>query len=220
MFASTTRPAPTIKFVGVFDTVKAVNDQNLFDISLNDSTEHLRHALALNENREAMLPELIYPNFNHTRTTLLRRTFVQAWFVGAHIDLGGSSEKDGLSLYPLQWMLIESRDRGLCLGFDGTFGGRAAMDDPLRIVRLHDSTQEEWNCTTENGLTLKMVDMRQHPSESPAKRYQIHINRARGSIWKKKLRNPFDEAGDLEGYCSFGKLNFGATPLSMIGKES
>lgn len=106
MLATATRDAPMIRFVGAFDTVKAVNDDHIFDISLNGSIQNFRHALALNENGEAMSPEHDFPQFvkNHQ---LLKQTFVQAWFVGAHIDMGGSSAKDGLSLYPLQWMLIE-----------------------------------------------------------------------------------------------------------------
>ena len=114
------KPAPRIQFVGVFDTVKAVHDDDLYDITLNTSTHHLRHALALHENRKHMEPETIFP-LNRSKQDALPpdRSFLQAWFAGVHIDIGGSAAKAGLSLLPLQWMLLESQSKGLCLGFAG-----------------------------------------------------------------------------------------------------
>ncbi|KAK6853685.1 hypothetical protein PG995_010497 [Apiospora arundinis] len=205
MLSSATRPAPTIRFVGVFDTVKAVNDAQLFDISFNDSIFHMRHALALNEDRAAMQPECIYPSFT-PRRTLSHRTFVQSWFIGAHIDIGGSSQKDGLSLYPLQWMLIESRETGLCLKFEGSFGGRAHIDDCLKLTGLcEDAPSQQHVFTTMNKLELKMMDIRSAHNDSSEDRYKIQINRARSSIiWKRKARKPFhQEGGQLEGHCGF-----------------
>jgi hypothetical protein len=34
---------------------------------------------------------------------------------GTHADIGGGNKHDGLSLYPLQWILSEAIDQGLCL---------------------------------------------------------------------------------------------------------
>lgn len=112
--------------------MKALNDGSLYEISFNDSIQHLRHALALNENRRAFTPEYYFPDYK--RLPLARRSIVQAWFVGAYIDIGGSAAKDGLSLYPLQWVLIESCKKGLELESDGSFGNRAKIDDPLKLV--------------------------------------------------------------------------------------
>ncbi|KAE8442407.1 hypothetical protein EG329_003365 [Mollisiaceae sp. DMI_Dod_QoI] len=39
-FSAITRPAPKIQFIGAFDTVKAVNDRSLYDISFNESIQH------------------------------------------------------------------------------------------------------------------------------------------------------------------------------------
>lgn len=209
MLAASTKPAPTIKFVGLFDTVKAVKDDNLYDITFNNSIQHLRHALALNEDRERFLPEYLYPNLSQERP-LQKRSFLQSWFVGAHSDMGGSPPKDGLSLYPLQWMLIESRDAGLCLRFFGSIGGRANIENPLLLTGLEDATQEAWSCQTSNKVTIKMVDIRQihtravHPGPF-TKNHEIHINRAKASLWKRKNRSPFDEQGNLDGFCTFGK---------------
>lgn len=191
-----------IRFVGAFDTVKAVNDDHIFDISLNGSIQNFRHALALNENREAMSPEYDFPQFVKNRQ-LLKQTFVQAWFVGAHIDMGGSSAKDGLSLYPLQWMLIESKKLGLKLGFSGTFGGRSRMRNPLQLVGL-DVASPPWTCATENKIPFEMIDVRHVHKDD---RYGIHLNRAKSAFWRHKARVPFDQNGQLEGFCPFGKFN-------------
>jgi hypothetical protein len=69
----------------------------------------MRQALALNENRRVMTPELLDPD--------LSIESIQAWFLGAHADMGGASPHDGLSLYPLRWMLIEACKCGLVIDF-------------------------------------------------------------------------------------------------------
>lgn len=51
-----TKATPKTKILGVFETVKAVADADQHDISFNNTIQHLRHALALNEDREAMTP--------------------------------------------------------------------------------------------------------------------------------------------------------------------
>lgn len=204
MLASNTKEAPTIKFIGLFDTVKAVKDENLYDITFNNSIQHLRHALALNEDRVRFLPEYLYPSLSQERP-LQKRSFLQCWFVGAHSDIGGSSEKDGLSLYPLQWMLIESRDAGLCLKFFGSIGSRAKIDNPLLLTGLEDTDQEPWSCQTSNRVIMKMVDIRRIHSSPSNNNYEIRINKAKASLWRRKERSPFGEQGDLDGFCTFGK---------------
>ncbi|KAI4252200.1 MAG: hypothetical protein L6R42_008072, partial [Xanthoria sp. 1 TBL-2021] len=97
-----TRPPSKIQFLGIFDTVKALDDADTHDISFNRSTQHFRHALALNEDRQLMKPNYEFPDFSGTKIGLLKRSFVQAWFVGAHIDMGGSSQNGGPALYLLQ----------------------------------------------------------------------------------------------------------------------
>ena len=201
-----TRPAPKIQFVGIFDTVKAVNDQSLYDISFNGPIQHLRHALALNEDRAVMSPEPVLPRYDNVSS---RRSIQQAWFIGAHIDMGGSSAKDGLALYPLQWMLIESQSKGLKLEFTGSYGGRAQLDNPLEIVlpSLTNPGKEIkiHSYTAKNKIVVSMQDMRKvHGSERFGTRYAIHVNR-KNSIWMtKKVRKPFNSGGGLIGYHEFG----------------
>ena len=205
--AANTRKAPKIKFVGVFDTVAAVNDQSLYDISFNDSIQHLRHALALNENREVMRPEYLFPDYHN----ILRRerSLVQAWFIGAHIDIGGSAAKDGLALYPLQWMFIESRSKGLVLQFDGSFNNRANIDNPLNVALPTNEMPGEggtvWSSEIKNGCRIEMQDLAKiHDGGQYGTRYNVHLNQSHNIWLRKKDRQPFTKSGELEGYVEFG----------------
>jgi uncharacterized protein (DUF2235 family) len=206
-FAASTRPAPKIQFVGAFDTVKAVNDRSLYNIDFNDSIQHLRQALALNEDRKAFAPEVLSPEFHSNQ--LRNRSFVQAWFLGAHIDMGGSAPKDGLALYPLQWMLLESQSLGLILEFDGSFDNRAVIDDPLSILFPRDQqnfkVMDIWSCKVSNGLSVHMQDLRQvHDSSEYHGRYGIHLNKRDAVYWAKQPREPFNSTGEVVGFCPYG----------------
>ncbi|KAK5121572.1 hypothetical protein LTR85_004744 [Meristemomyces frigidus] len=215
-FKAKTDPPPTIRFLGLFDTVKALQDNNLYDISLNPSIQHLRHALALHEDRKRFTPELILPD----DTTLKQvhdtgRSFVQAWFAGAHIDMGGSAHEGGLSLYPLQWMLIECKKLGLLLEFSGNEPNCPVIDDPLSVVFPADQKSGmgagTWSCTTANSLQVEMHDLRSiHTVQGLASWYGVKVNRDTNLIWRRCPRVPFkngthtdDEPNQmLRGYCS------------------
>ena len=188
-----------------------MNDHSLYEISFNDSIQHLRHALALNENRRAMQPEYLFPEIGDIRHS--KRSIIQAWFLGAHIDIGGSAAKDGLALYPLQWMLLESQSKGLGLQFDGSFSGRAYIDNPLNLVLpMHESGgkgKELHEFNAKNGLNIQMGDIRQihdHQHQKYGARYGIHLNQSHSSWMLRRSRQPFGEGGMLEGYCGFGSF--------------
>jgi GTPase SAR1 family protein len=195
--------------VGVFDTVKAVRDGDLYDIDMNTRTFHLRQALALHEVRMHMDPEVIFPiNKGKADTLPPDHSMVQAWFAGSHIDLGGSAAKAGLSLFPLQWMLAESRSKGLCLEFAGQYDGRAVVDNPLHLVFPQSNGQGKdirpWQSTSANGIVSQMHDIR-HVYEGTTfdHRYDLQINNTHSSLWPKKLRKPFDDVENINGFCSF-----------------
>ena len=204
--SSKVKPAPQVRFVGVFDTVKALEDGNLHDLSFNNSTQHFRQALALNEDRRHMKPENESPNFDEAWTTLSQRSFLQAWFVGAHIDMGGSEKKDGLALYPLQWILGESQSKGLVLEFHPV--PEAPIDNPLRVVLLQSESdgkdRNTWRCTTKNGVNITMQDLREvNKPEAYGSRYDIKINSRKGAFWPRKAREIFGVGGKLHGYCEW-----------------
>ncbi|KAL9624231.1 MAG: hypothetical protein Q9160_001478 [Pyrenula sp. 1 TL-2023] len=201
-----TKPRPKIQFLGAFDTVKAVDDQNLHDISFTDGIHHFRHALALNENREAMTPEYVYPDVSKIKT---ERSIVQAWFVGTHIDIGGSAKMDGLSLHPLQWMLLESKMKGLDLAFSHDFDNKIKIDDPLRVVfpehKSEGKGSEMWSCTTKNQIEVWMQDLRGvHEAQMYNGRYALKLNVRPHQFWPKRAREIFNpDSNILRGYCSF-----------------
>ncbi|KAM0574254.1 hypothetical protein ACHAP9_001587 [Verticillium nonalfalfae] len=113
-FLEKTREGPAIQFLGLFDTVKKAQGDVDFDLSYSRSIRRVRHALALNEERNTHQPELY-----KTESTpgWDAESLIQAWFVGWHVDIGGGARDDGLSLYPLQWMLLESQKFGLVLEY-------------------------------------------------------------------------------------------------------
>lgn len=110
-----------VQLVGVWDTVGALGvpffngiklvDQaerqsfDFADLSLNPRVAHGRQALAIDENRRDFEPTLWAP----------RAGVQQAWFAGAHADVGGGYTHTGLSDIALQWMLDEARQLGLAI---------------------------------------------------------------------------------------------------------
>jgi len=172
-----------------------VND-DLHDISTNKSIQHIRHALALHEDRKQFTPEYYWPS----KTVLVEmhesgRSLIEAWFTGAHIDMGGSADNAGLALYPLQWMLSESRKMGLGLGFHGNAPYGPKIDDPLDLVL--NSDRKWWPYTAANGLRTEMQDLASvHIDKDLALRYSVMVNRDRFLLWEREPRKPFEDSQD------------------------
>jgi uncharacterized protein (DUF2235 family) len=113
------QPAPPVKFIGVWDTVGALGAPGFLgqmfngkkyayhDISLNDNIQHAYQALALHEHRRPFLPSVwsAPPSWGGT--------LVQAWFVGAHSDIGGGEARDGLANEALHWLVEKAERLGL-----------------------------------------------------------------------------------------------------------
>ncbi|OIW27581.1 hypothetical protein CONLIGDRAFT_440593 [Coniochaeta ligniaria NRRL 30616] len=154
-----TSKSPKIRFIGAIDTVKAVNDAKLYDISLTDNTEHVRHALALLESRHFFASN----TYNLGSMDLTRgRSCMEAWFLGGHGNLGGSREADGLSLWPLQWLLSEAQTCGLVTGF--VHLDNIQVQDPVEYA-MPGVTQEE-RILLKNGRQVRMWDLTDVFSES------------------------------------------------------
>lgn len=107
-FPALGRKAPKIKFMGVFDTVAAIQHPNLFkeDIkpasdvvfehrSISPLIESALHLVSLDDRRIAFFPTLMNQQAEVT----------EVWFTGAHSDVGGGYSRDGLSDLALQFML-------------------------------------------------------------------------------------------------------------------
>lgn len=108
-----------------------MNDSNLNDIGLLDSTLHVRHAMALFEKRDQLRVERFHapnPEVRHNH----EHSFQEAWFAGSHGNLGGACEEDGLALWPLQWIVSEAENHGLVLGFSRM--PNSELEDPARLI--------------------------------------------------------------------------------------
>lgn len=113
------RPAPPIKFIGVWDTVGALGapgalgqlfnrDKYRFhEVGLNDDIANVAHALAIDERRRPFAPSLyeLPPKWTGRLD--------QAWFTGVHSNIGGGYDPDGLANEALHWILGEARYHGL-----------------------------------------------------------------------------------------------------------
>ncbi|KAH7136237.1 hypothetical protein EDB81DRAFT_77274 [Dactylonectria macrodidyma] len=163
---------PRIPFVGLFDTVKLAPSKMPYDISFVPSIEVLRHALAINESRSNRAPEVLEVPAGANMT---RRSLIQAWFLGTTDDLCGGTANDGLSLYPLQWILLESIQAGLSLiSMEKPTSG----ENPLALVfpqyagnlpTLDGSEDIEWRLKYLNGIQISMFDLQStHAARSEA----------------------------------------------------
>lgn len=123
---------PTIKFLGVWDTVASVivpRADRLYAFSLqklaftqdNPSVKVFRQAIALDERRRMfrLEPWLEPQTFMHNRFSSTNnyelQDALQVWFAGVHADIGGGypEGESGLSKFPLLWMIHEATKCGL-----------------------------------------------------------------------------------------------------------
>lgn len=120
-------PQVPIRFLGVYDTVRALGlrwpglwrvvpmPHEFHSHALGPATEIARHALALDERRDAYAPVL----WDTTPEQADSGAVQQVWFRGSHGDVGGQVDGDirarPLSNIPLVWMLAEAEAAGLPL---------------------------------------------------------------------------------------------------------
>jgi len=110
-----------IRFIGVWDTVDAVGAPfNIADLinkyiwafkfrtmTLDPRVECGRHALALDEEREAFKPVL------WDERGSAEGRIKQVWFAGVHSNVGGGYPRQGMSLEALEWMMSEAHANGM-----------------------------------------------------------------------------------------------------------
>jgi len=122
---------PTIRFVGVWDTVASVivpRPDRLYRPSLeelaftldNPSVKTFRQAIAIDERRcmFRLKKWLERQTFTHNRFNQAGaepQDCRQVWFAGVHADIGGGypEKQSALSKYPLLWMIEEAMRCGL-----------------------------------------------------------------------------------------------------------
>ncbi|KAI9365372.1 hypothetical protein DFJ73DRAFT_807570 [Zopfochytrium polystomum] len=157
---------PRLKFLGVFDTVEALEvpegytadkiinylgqtagyiEKNKFhDMRIGSEVVYAYHAMAIDETRE-YFPITLFEPQEPGATSLVRE---QKWFRGAHADVGGGFFEQGLSDISLQWMLSKAQGAGLI--------PRHGLDsfDKAHEVFLMGMVEDKWH----QRKTLKVHD--------------------------------------------------------------
>jgi uncharacterized protein (DUF2235 family) len=123
---------PTVKFVGVWDTVASVivprpdrfyrpSLQVLAFVHRNPSIEIFRQAISIDEKRRLFRLQpwqeggKFWPSRFSPADKWKDQDSLQVWFAGVHADIGGGYPEiqSGLSKYPLLWMIEEAVKCGL-----------------------------------------------------------------------------------------------------------
>jgi uncharacterized protein (DUF2235 family) len=125
---------PTIRFVGVWDTVASVivprpdrfylpTLQELAFTQNNPSVKTFRQAISIDERRRMFRlkpwdegQSFMHNRFSRTNNSEPQDT-LQVWFAGVHADIGGGypEKESGLSKFPLIWMIGEAVKCGLAV---------------------------------------------------------------------------------------------------------
>ena len=189
--------------MGLFEMACQHMSSSKFNQEASQNVECFRHATAMNEERNAFaLPSLDRGSIHG----------IQAWFLGSHADVGGGTQYDGLALYPLQWMLLESYKLGLVMEKEtvgseeetGNFTGNLTAFGEMGM-------STPWSFQYSNGATVKMRDIRPvHESIHPLLKYRHHevqLSQIRDTGPSKPIKTPnrtvFKE-GKLQGYSTEG----------------
>ncbi|KAI1362465.1 hypothetical protein F5Y08DRAFT_312192 [Xylaria arbuscula] len=190
---------PRIQFLGVFDAIRTEVERHEYESSFVDSVQIFRHALAFSDTHTApcMWPT---PAGEETKD----RSFTQAWFMGAHSDICGGSEHDGLSLFPLQWMLLESIKAGLVLRSDRNSASTLSLVFPQFAGRLPDLEAEEkahWRIKYVNGIEVALFDLQSVQVDSKSGPDHSIPSKLGGGA-QKSYRRVFNNDGNLTGWVS------------------
>jgi uncharacterized protein (DUF2235 family) len=162
---------PTIRFVGVWDTVASVivprpdrfywpSLEELAFTLQNPSVKTFRQAVSIDERRCMFRlkkwdePQTFWHNrFNDAHAE--PQDILQVWFAGVHGDIGGGypEKESGLSKYPLVWMIEEAVKCGLAVNprsVNQLAWGRQRKGSPFTYVApdvrgdLHHSLTGAW----------------------------------------------------------------------------
>lgn len=193
-----TMEPPKIPFVGLFDTLK-LSTRNL-DVSFVPSIQVVRHALALNEGRRG-------PFWFDDMYQLNGRSITEAWFMGNNDDMCGGVKHDGLSQYPLQWILLGAIDSGLTLSPQKTQS--ANQENPLTLafpqyagsVPPRERSEEiEWKVKYSNGLEITMFDLSLIHASGKKASGEDHTIKLDPGRYSRSLKRPVFDGTKLIGY--------------------
>jgi hypothetical protein len=146
-----------IRFIGVWDTVDAVGapwhigdyiNWTLYRFKFPDQkmvacADYGCQALSLDDERKTFHP-LLWDESSPEDTARIE----QVWFAGAHSNVGGGYEKQGMSLVSLDWMMRQAEHKGglRLLGSDrALYREHANVDDKLYDPRAGMGILYRWS---------------------------------------------------------------------------
>ena len=155
--------------------------------------------MALNGTREKFKVEgCLVPAGAGSQSLEERRPLIEAWFVGAHWEVGGSADNHGLSLYPFHWIVSEAEAAGLFLGFVEPPGAMRNVGNTLNLVSPRDEASgpevQGHKIVTTNGIQYSLHDFRHfHKDKILGSAYSVRINipTVKNFIFTHKPREPF-----------------------------
>ncbi|MDX6327066.1 MAG: hypothetical protein QOK15_3420, partial [Nocardioidaceae bacterium] len=136
-----------IRCIGVWDTVGALgiplsgarwnwfNKKNQFhNVTLSSRVEAAYQALAIDEHRGPFVPAVWKQSEDRAKADM---KLEQAWFPGAHSDVGGGYSHHDLSDLTLRWMVARARAEGLVV--DPTYVPAPDTETYTTLSTVHDS---------------------------------------------------------------------------------
>lgn len=210
------RPAPNIRFLGLWDTVAAyglpfdeltrawdaVFPLSFPDHDLSNIVERACHALALDDERLSFQPEL----WNECEEDYQRKArenglpppppienrLVQVWFAGMHTNVGGGYPDDGLAHVPLDWMMTEADKAGLKFKPDEREQLKAAADINGKMYDSRQGAGGAYRYMPRNVKALTHSD-----EENEGDRVIVDLPKIHESVFKR-IKNR------TEGYAPIG----------------
>ena len=128
-------PVP-VAYLGLWDTVVALAQADSkieFHLARATNVKAVRHAIALDEQRRQFRVEL----WSEERAV---KGVTEAWFCGAHSNIGGGYKNSGLSNIALFWLLAGAKRAGLSIDL-----GKVVGFDGEKFAPPIDSWKEFWN---------------------------------------------------------------------------
>lgn len=143
--------APRIRFIGAWETVDAVGAPwhigdyinaaiyrfKFPDLKLHPDVDFACQALSIDDERQTFHP-LLWEHDDRIE---------QVWFAGAHSNVGGGYEKQGLSLVTLDWMMRQAQHKGglrLLASDRALYREHANVDDKLYDPRAGTGLFYRW----------------------------------------------------------------------------
>lgn len=138
-----------VEMVGVWDTVKATNDDDYHDNQLSRNVLSGYHAMSIDEQRK-FFPVLRWDKDDRVH---------QIWFAGVHSDVGGGYVAAGLSDVALRWMIDRAMEHGL--KFKAQYVAQSVA--PTATGSIDESYRGKWLLLGAQRRTIPDTDF-VHPS--------------------------------------------------------